>query len=270
MEAETEKEANEWVASIKLHIIYGNELAEVNTNGRLSTKRSSISPRPSINDAAVAENKRGYYLVSFVLISDIIYYSSVKSTPQVTTPTTPTADGASSPKSTETKDEGSSSPAKNTKENKSAAAVASDDDDGFQVLDFHACLGKFQESVMSFIPVITESDKRNQFLSDIKVNYSEAGNSLVTSIREGDIGKRGEEWTVTALILAYLVIVGVHPMLEWVVGGLIKISGNFYMIAGVTLLLNAFWVLKDNTSLFMYPKSENNIITTGNILIECV
>ena len=96
---------------------------------------------------------------------------------------------------------------------------------------------------------------RKKFLEDIKYIFTSAFNN----IREGDVGKRGEELFLAQAILVAFVLFGVPAFVSFFVKltGILATSGGFYFIS------RGVWDLRQNLTPFVAPIAGNQLVTSG-------
>jgi protein-S-isoprenylcysteine O-methyltransferase Ste14 len=100
-----------------------------------------------------------------------------------------------------------------------------------------------------------EAEFRQQFLDDLKSIFS----SAYKNVREGVVGKRGEELFFAQLVLVSLVLFGVPTLLVV----FIRLLGVVSTTSGLYFIARGVWALKDNLSPFITPVSSNQLVTTG-------
>eukprot|EP00601_Ochromonadales_sp_CCMP2298_P001061 CAMPEP_0173186868 /NCGR_PEP_ID=MMETSP1141-20130122/10376_1 /TAXON_ID=483371 /ORGANISM="non described non described, Strain CCMP2298" /LENGTH=203 /DNA_ID=CAMNT_0014110609 /DNA_START=146 /DNA_END=757 /DNA_ORIENTATION=+ len=106
---------------------------------------------------------------------------------------------------------------------------------------------------------IKQPEERARLLETFKTNVMLIINGVMKNVREGELGKRGEEWFVAQLAIAAVIFFGVPFFLS----GLVHLSGYAYLLSGVLFIVNAVWELRENTSPFVSPSSGNQMVTTG-------
>lgn len=96
---------------------------------------------------------------------------------------------------------------------------------------------------------------RKKFLEDIKYIFTSAFNN----IREGDVGKRGEELFLGQAILVAFVLFGIPTFVSFLIKltGILATSGGFYFIS------RGVWDLRQNLTPFVAPIAGNQLVTSG-------
>jgi protein-S-isoprenylcysteine O-methyltransferase Ste14 len=132
-----------------------------------------------------------------------------------------------------------------------AVDVPSEPESGKKKNNIQQTLNETKDYLLKF----REAEFRQQFLDDLKSIFSSAYNN----IREGDVGKRGEELFFAQLSLVSLVVFGVPTILVIA----IRLLGFISTASGLYFIARGIWALKDNLSPFITPISSNQLVTTG-------
>ena len=100
-----------------------------------------------------------------------------------------------------------------------------------------------------------QTEFRKRFSVDIRYIFSSAYNN----IREGELGKRGEELFAAQLLLVTFVLFGVPMFVSFSLKlvGIVATSGGLYFIS------RGVWDLRQNLTPFVSPISGNQLVTTG-------
>jgi protein-S-isoprenylcysteine O-methyltransferase Ste14 len=84
-------------------------------------------------------------------------------------------------------------------------------------------------------------------------------NTLQTSLKNGDKGKRGEEFVAIQFILAIFLLFGVPSFIKF----LIVFSSFFSYVTGFLIFLSSVWTARNYLSVFVTPNTNHKLLDTG-------
>lgn len=116
-------------------------------------------------------------------------------------------------------------------------------------------LYRFWHETKDYLLKFKNAGFRKSFREDIKYIFGSAYNN----IREGEMGKRGEELFAIQAIVVTFVILGVPAFVSFSIKavGIIAVSGGLYFIS------RGVWDLRQNLTPFPHPIDGNQLVTTG-------
>jgi len=123
------------------------------------------------------------------------------------------------------------------------------------VPEYRKRLARVWRETADFLASLENLQVRRKLLADAK--------HIVTcawkNVSEGEVGKRGEELVFVQCGLLALVLLGVPPLVSFI----IKLSGVLSAACGVYLMARGCWALRDNLTPFVSPVAGNQLVTTG-------
>jgi protein-S-isoprenylcysteine O-methyltransferase Ste14 len=116
-------------------------------------------------------------------------------------------------------------------------------------------LYRFWHETKDYLLQFKNAGFRKTFREDIKYIFASAYNN----IREGEMGKRGEELFAIQAVVVTFVILGVPAFVSFSIKavGIIAVSGGLYFIS------RGVWDLRQNLTPFPHPIDGNQLVTTG-------
>lgn len=106
---------------------------------------------------------------------------------------------------------------------------------------------------------LRDRDYRRRMYRNIHTGFSSVLRHLLRNIREGELGKRGEEWVVTQGLLVFSILGGVHPIFR----SLLFLSGLLSSVSGVHLMAHALSDLGELTTPFAPPVQASVVVENG-------
>lgn len=111
------------------------------------------------------------------------------------------------------------------------------------------------EETKDYLLQFRNAEFRKRFSRD----FSDIFKSAYRNIREGEVGKRGEELFAAQAVLVTIIIAGVPIFITFFIKlvGIVATTGGFYFIC------RGVWDLKQNLTPFVSPISGNQLVTSG-------
>lgn len=111
------------------------------------------------------------------------------------------------------------------------------------------------EETRDYLLQFRNAEFRKRFGQD----FSDILKSAYKNIREGEVGKRGEELFAAQAVLVTIIIAGVPIFITFFIKlvGIAATTGGFYFIC------RGVWDLKQNLTPFVSPISGNQLVTSG-------
>lgn len=106
---------------------------------------------------------------------------------------------------------------------------------------------------------LRDRDYRRRMYRNIHTGFSSALRHLLRNIREGELGKRGEEWVVVQGLLVFSILGGVHPIFR----SLLFLSGLLSTVSGLYLMAHALSDLGELTTPFAPPVQASVVVENG-------
>lgn len=101
--------------------------------------------------------------------------------------------------------------------------------------------------------------KNAEFRKRFSQDVSDIFKSAYKNVREGEVGKRGEELFAAQAILVTIIIAGVPVFITF----FIKLVGIVATTGGLYFICRGIWDLKQNLTPFISPISGNQLVTSG-------
>ena len=149
-------------------------------------------------------------------------------------------------------------------ENRSAPSADSRSDDLRKVKVESATFVKsskayVKESWKYILVLKDDSKERSLLVGRLRDGLGVIWRSAVRSVREGELGSRGEQWFVLQALLVCSVLLGVPNA----VSTLIHWSSSWCTLCGLGLATSGVWALRDSLSPFPAPVLEGKLVTSG-------
>lgn len=82
---------------------------------------------------------------------------------------------------------------------------------------------------------------------------------IAQNIREGEVGKRGEEWVFAQFFLLFSILFGVHPIFRW----FMTLVGILSTLSGIYFISHAVSDLGELTTPFLSPVKASVVVENG-------
>lgn len=106
---------------------------------------------------------------------------------------------------------------------------------------------------------LRDRDYRRRMYRSIHTGFSSVLRHLLRNVREGELGKRGEEWVVVQGLLLFSIFGGVHPIFR----SLLFLSGLLSTVSGLYLMAHALSDLGELTTPFAPPVQASVVVENG-------
>ena len=125
--------------------------------------------------------------------------------------------------------------------------------------EFKSSLEDYWNSLKKFMGNYKDKSARQQFISEFRNGTEVIVDSVIRNSKEGEMGKRGEEFVATTFFLVLLTLLNVHPIISII----FRLAGFISLLSGFLFVSTSIVEMRDQISFLVVPVANQRLISAG-------